>query len=232
MKLLFLKLQSKSTELLDLVGLLLGNHRSKIIPLELAFLLGFSQFIEDDFVIFLLLGHWLLLHEISLTRRKSVNDLFFRLLALDEIKREQEKRGREIQRLMLQAQIQARGMSDVGQALEVLSSSGEGNVIQIPHHRHHPCQKNTIFGEINIDRLGYGSRGVASIHPIDEDLALPERSFSYGLQRRLVKAAVQGSFDEALERAEESTGVRVPKAAPGVPAVVGPESSEEHLAVA
>jgi hypothetical protein len=50
-----------------------------------------------------------------------------------------------------------------------------------------------------------------SIHPLDESLELPERSFSYELQRRLVKAAVQGPFDEAIERVEEATGVKVAK---------------------
>src|SRR5213593_2389820 len=46
-------------------------------------------------------------------------------LPLDEIEREQENRGREVQRLMLQAHIQARGVGDVGPAIEVLQSDGK-----------------------------------------------------------------------------------------------------------
>jgi hypothetical protein len=48
-----------------------------------------------------------------------------------------------------------------------------------------------------------------SIHPKDESLQLPQRAYSYELQRSLVKASVQGPFDEAIERIEENTGVTV-----------------------
>jgi protein-disulfide isomerase-like protein with CxxC motif len=42
-------------------------------------------------------------------------------------------------------------------------------------------------------------------------LALPARSFSYELQRRLVKAAVQNPFLESVQTIAESTGVSVSK---------------------
>ena len=130
-------------------------------------------------------------------------------LPLDEIEREQENRGREVQRLMLQAHIQARGVGDVGPAIEVLQS--DGKVIQLGNRREHECSQKTIFGEVEVNRLGYNQPGVPSVHPLDKDLALPEDSYSYELQRRMVKAALQGPFDEAIERVEESTGVVVPK---------------------
>jgi hypothetical protein len=49
------------------------------------------------------------------------------------------------------------------------------------------------------------------VHPLDDPLQLPSRSFSYELQRRLVQAAVQGPFDEATARVADATGVVVPK---------------------
>jgi len=64
---------------------------------------------------------------------------------------------------------------------------------------------------VEVNRLGYSLPGVPSIHPLDQGLSLPPDGYSYELQRRLVKAAVQGPFDEAIERVEESTGVSVPK---------------------
>jgi hypothetical protein len=42
-------------------------------------------------------------------------------------------------------------------------------------------------------------------------LALPARSFSYELQRRLVKAAVQNPFQESVRCIAELLGVSVPK---------------------
>ena len=47
------------------------------------------------------------------------------------------------------------------------------------------------------------------IHPLDADLQLPERSFSYELQRRLVKAAIQGPFREATSRILDCTGLTI-----------------------
>jgi hypothetical protein len=69
----------------------------------------------------------------------------------------------------------------------------------------------TIFGEITVGRTGYLHPGEASVHPLDGQVQLPRRSFSYELQRRATKAAIQGPFDEAIERIEESTGVSMPK---------------------
>jgi hypothetical protein len=42
-------------------------------------------------------------------------------------------------------------------------------------------------------------------------MQLPARSFSYELQKRLVKAAVQGPFRESTERVLETTGLTVPQ---------------------
>jgi hypothetical protein len=132
-------------------------------------------------------------------------------LPLDEIEREQERRSREVNRLLLQAHVQAREKGDVGPALTVVSPGAE-NVVRLHTHRREQVRHaTTVFGEVEVSRLGYGAEGAASIHPLDEVLALPERTYSYEVQRRLAKAAVQGPFDEAVERVEEATGTVVPK---------------------
>jgi hypothetical protein len=59
--------------------------------------------------------------------------------------------------------------------------------------------------------MGYSRRGASTIYPLDKVLQLPARSYSYELQKRMVKAAVQGPFDEAAERIQEITGLRTPK---------------------
>jgi hypothetical protein len=59
--------------------------------------------------------------------------------------------------------------------------------------------------------MGYCREGVPSIYPLDRALALPARSFSYELQRRLVKAAVQNPFLESVQTIAELTGVSVSK---------------------
>jgi hypothetical protein len=129
-------------------------------------------------------------------------------LPLHVVEQQQEHRGRQVQRLLLQAHVQQRGAGDAGPALRV----GEpGSDRLYTHRRRQRRTLKTIFGPIHIDRIGYSRPGASSIHPLDEAMQLPARSFSYELQKRLVKAAVQGPFREAAERILDSTGLSVPK---------------------
>jgi len=129
-------------------------------------------------------------------------------LPLHDVEREQEFRNREVQRLLLQAHVQQRGNGDAGPALHVI----EGTSSRLYTHRRLQRRTlKTIFGTIHIDRVGYHREGAFSIHPLDEAMQLPARSFSYELQKRLVKAALQGPFRESTERILETTGLTIPK---------------------
>jgi hypothetical protein len=128
-------------------------------------------------------------------------------LPLREVEVEQERRFREVNRLLLQAHLQARGLGDVGEAIALRREGREEEALG--RREVHRRGLVTIFGEVEVERLGYRARRGESVHPLDEELELPERSFSQEVQRRLAKAAVQGPYDEALERLEEATGVRV-----------------------
>jgi len=128
-------------------------------------------------------------------------------LPLHQIECQQERKGREVQRLLLQSHIQQRGNGDVGCALRVVAGV-ESTVYS--HRRLHTRSLKTIFGIVQITRMAYSHPGSASIHPLDEALQLPARSFSYELQKRIVKAAVQGTFREARERIADISGAPVP----------------------
>jgi hypothetical protein len=129
-------------------------------------------------------------------------------LPLHQIESQQQIKGREVQRLLLQAHLQLRGDGDVGPALRVQQQTGE---VLYTHRRLSPRSLKTIFGPVEIVRMGYSRAGAPSIYPLDQTLALPGRSFSYELQRRLVKAAVQNPFHESVEAIVELTGVSVCK---------------------
>ena len=129
------------------------------------------------------------------------------LLPLHLIEQEQQHRDREVQRLLLQAHVLRRGHGDIGPAIQL----NTGDAAFYTHRRLQQRTLKTIFGTIQISRLGYGRDDAASIHPLDEIMQLPARSFSYELQKRLVKAAVQGPFRESTERILDTTGLTVPK---------------------
>src|SRR5208283_3839702 len=129
-------------------------------------------------------------------------------LPLHQIESKQQTKGREVQRLLLQAHLQHRGDGDVGPALRVQQEAGE---VLYTHRRLSTRSLKTIFGTVEIVRMGYSRAGAPSLYPLDQTLALPARSFSYELQRRLVKAAVQNPFQESVAAIAELTGVSVSK---------------------
>jgi len=130
-------------------------------------------------------------------------------LPLDAVERETEARGRDVLRLMLQAHVQARGTGDVGPRIEV--ADADAGPVVLGQRREHERTVETIVGSVQVERTAYGAPGRESVHPLDEAAALPERRYSYELQRRVVLGAAQSPFDEACARVAEATGVTVPK---------------------
>jgi hypothetical protein len=121
-------------------------------------------------------------------------------LPLHQIESQQQAKGREVQRLLLQAHLQHRGNGDVGPALQLEKPDGE---VFYSRRRLSTRSFTTVFGTVELVRMAYST--------LDKALALPARSFSYELQRRLVKAAVQNPFLESVQTIAELTGVSVPK---------------------
>jgi hypothetical protein len=128
-------------------------------------------------------------------------------LPLHLVEQQQQIKGRQVQRLLLQAHVQQRGTGDVGPALQILQASP---CSLFTHRRLQRRTLKTIFGPIHIDRMGYSHPGQPSIHPLDEALQLPARSFSYELQKRLVQATVQGPLRESIDRILDTSGLTVP----------------------
>ena len=129
-------------------------------------------------------------------------------LGLSELERGSERRSRELVRLSLQAHVDARGDGDVGEAIVV---SGPDGPVRLAYKRLHTRSVLTLFGEVRITRVGYGAPGREAIHPLDAELGLPERIYSYECQRRLISGAICGPFDEAIALVAEMTGLTVPK---------------------
>jgi hypothetical protein len=129
---------------------------------------------------------------------------------LSEVERESECRGRELVRLLLQAHLDARGDGDVGDA--IIAKGPEGPV-RLGYKRGYARSVVTLFGEVRVTRMGYGAPGQPAIYPLDRELRLPRRIYSYEFQRRLLRAVVCSPFDEAISFVAQMTAVTVPKRA-------------------
>ena len=130
-------------------------------------------------------------------------------LGLSELERGSERRCRELARLELQAHIDSRGVGDVGEA--IIISGEDGQPLRLAYKRRHTRPVLSVFGEIRVTRTAYSAPGHEAIHPLDAELQLPARIWSYECQRRLIRGAICGPFDEAIAWLGEMTGISVPK---------------------
>ena len=151
-----------------------------------------SQTAEDDFEA---LQEWMVSRE-ALGR------------PLHEVEQEQLKRTLEMNRKLLQQHIDQRGPGDFGPKLTVLRGP-EALTLDRGRIRCHLIR--SIFGGVVAQRMVYSSPGLSSVHPLDEQLALFNRSYSYEVRRWTVSAAVRGPFHEAVTMVRERTGLKISK---------------------
>lgn len=111
----------------------------------------------------------------------------------------------ELGRRLLQAHIDGRGAGCVGEALE----RQDGTVLS--HKRPGLRHLESLFGEVEVERLGYSQRHEATIFPKDRQLQLPDMLYSYPVQQKVCREAIRASYNEARETVSEYTGARVPK---------------------
>ena len=130
-------------------------------------------------------------------------------LKFHELEQESERRGREAVRRALQAHLDDRGRVCPGAAVVVKDDNG--GEARLTHRRRHTRRLISISGELSLTRWGFGARGQAFLHPLDAELGLPKRAYSYEYQRRLARAVICGPFDEAIALMAEMSGQRIPK---------------------
>jgi hypothetical protein len=128
-----------------------------------------------------------------------------RALPLHAVEQLEAERIREVARRLLQEHINTRGPGAVGHAVK--RADGQ----RLTEHRLRERGYVSIFGQVRIHRLAYGAAGTRSIVPLDQQMNLPQRSYSYELQKRVTRQGALGPFAAARETVAEWSGVEVPK---------------------
>ena len=85
-------------------------------------------------------------------------------LPLHAIEAQQSDKGREVLRLLLQAHLEQRGNGDVGPAL--LVQFGHEQLLYA-HRRLGTRSLTTVFGTVEVTRMGYSRPGMTSLFPLD-----------------------------------------------------------------
>ncbi len=122
-----------------------------------------------------------------------------------ELERQLEGMGRELLRKLLQAHLD---MRQPGKAVEPVRDAAGTTLTPTPVHAR---SLESIFGEVEVARTGYGAAGTPSLHPLDGALNLQPEKYSLEVRRRVAIEAAKGSFDEGVKTLEVYTGAHVPK---------------------
>jgi hypothetical protein len=69
----------------------------------------------------------------------------------------------------------------------------------------------TIFGKVNIKRMGYGFLKKESLFPKDALLNLPTDLYSHGMRKLVAIESSKNSFSETIQAIEQITGVEISK---------------------
>ena len=132
--------------------------------------------------------------------------------SLDEVEKGIFSKLLELGQHLMGVFIANQGKGYIGTTTTVVENSkGEAETVVLDYHDDRSIEYLSIFGAIDIKRSYYYSKGHGGLCPLDEDLNLPERKYSYLLQRWLSGYCVKGTYDEGIKDLEELLGVSVPK---------------------
>lgn len=116
-----------------------------------------------------------------------------------------EIEGRELLRRLLQSHLNERGPGKVTEPVI------DKNQHQHTHQRLDPCKIKSIFGEVSLERQGYGGRGLETLRPLDAELNLPKKLYSHPLRRRTVLTIAGKSYDGSVNLIQEMIGITIGK---------------------
>ena len=132
--------------------------------------------------------------------------------SLDEVEKELFSKLLELGQHLMRVFIANQGKGYTGTTTTVVEDiKGDSEMVVLDYHDDRSIEYLSIFGEIEINRSYYYSKGHGGICPLDGDLNLPERKYSYLLQRWLSCYCVKDTYDEGIKDLEELLGISVPK---------------------
>jgi len=105
---------------------------------------------------------------------------------------------------LMQVYIATVGTGDSGKIVELQDGK------KLKHVATRPITHTTIFGEIKINREYYHKALEGSVFPLDSQINLPDRTYSYLLERFSMGVALNDSYDESKKYINELFGINLP----------------------
>jgi hypothetical protein len=123
-----------------------------------------------------------------------------------EIEKHLERRGMEVMRQLFQCYLNRVSGAEERQAQVV---GAEGVVRR--HARVRERELMSVFGPVQLCRLGYSGHGMGSVFPLDQQLNLPLESYSHGVRERVGESVAEGSYEAAVAQITRHTGAQIAK---------------------
>jgi hypothetical protein len=116
-------------------------------------------------------------------------------------------RGRELQRLLFQAQLDLRALREQRRD----GVTGADGIVRTRVEKAHARPLATVFGQVTVTRMAYRAAEAPNVHPADGELNLPEEKQSHGLRRLAAVESARGSHQDAAAAISRATGAGVGK---------------------
>lgn len=113
--------------------------------------------------------------------------------------------GFEVLRLLLQAHL------DLRAEVEPRSEPEGADGMVRTHVRGTERGLMSLFGPVQVRRLGYSRRAGSVLHPLDGELNIAPEFYSHGVSRRVAEEGAKNSFDDVVESIRRGSGASVPK---------------------
>jgi len=105
---------------------------------------------------------------------------------MSQLEREFEKRGRELLRILIQEHLTQRSAGEC--KVPVFDSDGDKRTRTSKHDR----KIETVFGRVELNRIGYIKEEEKSLHPLDAELNLSPGLYSLELEHRVAQSGTGG----------------------------------------
>jgi hypothetical protein len=115
------------------------------------------------------------------------------------------ERGREIERLLFQAYLDARAAAEP----RLAGVTGPDQVVRTRAERGRARALASIFGPVTVSRIAYRAAGVPAVHPAGAELDLPAGRHSHGLAEMTAAGAVLAALEQACGQVRGRTGCRL-----------------------
>jgi len=142
-------------------------------------------------------------HMDDLTAKLSTPEV--RAMTHSEVERLVFKEGNELLRKLYQGYLDSLGNGDVATPVRGVEGA------ERTHRRETARNLLVRFGPVRVRRIGFGCREVGMAYPLDAQLNMPPRVYSFEVERLVAEEIAKNSFAQAAATIERTTGAHVPK---------------------